>query len=82
MVFVNNSATLFEDIERFKQQFSGSYTSWDDIKKALDERENDPVGSIFGYSVSSEWLDKCYGFEIDKVDVKNTYIRYIGIWKT
>lgn len=82
MVFVNNSATLFEDIERFKQQFPGSYTSCDDIKKALDKRENDPVGSIFGYSVSSEWLDKCYGFEIDKVDVKNTYIRYIGIWKT
>lgn len=81
MVFVNNSATLFEDIKRFKQQFPGSYTTWDELKKALDGRADDPVGSIFGYSVSSEWLDKCYGFEIDKVDPQNTHILYLGTWK-
>lgn len=81
MVFVNNSATLFEDIKRFKQQFPGSYTTWDELKKALDGRADDPVGSTFGISVAGEYEDKCYGFEIDKVDPKNTYILYLGTWK-
>lgn len=81
MVFVNNSVTLFEDMERFKQQFPGSYTTWDELKKALDERENDPVGSTFGISVAWEYEDKCYGFEIDKVDPQNTHILYLGTWK-
>lgn len=82
MVFIDNIVSLHEDIAYYSQRFPKSHTTYEDLKKALDERENDPVGSIFGYSVSSEWLDKCYGFEIDKVDVKNTYIRYIGTWKT
>ena len=82
MVFIDNIVSLHEDIAYYSQRFPNSHTTYEDLKKALDGRENDPVGSIFGYSVSSEWLDKCYGFEIDKVDVKNTYIRYIGIWKT
>ena len=61
--------------------FPDSFTTYDEIRKNLKGRENDPVGSIFGVSVAGENLDKCYGFEIDKEDAQNTYIRYIGIWK-
>ena len=81
MVFVNNSATLFEDIERFKQMFPESYTGWDEIKKALDGRHDDPKGSVFGISVAEEWQDMCFGFEIDEVDLQNTHILYLGLWK-
>lgn len=81
MVFVNNSVTLFEDMERFKKLFPGSYTTWDELKKALDKRADDPVGSTFGVSVAGEYEDKCYGFEIDKVDPQNTHILYLGTWK-
>lgn len=82
MLFVNNIVDLLEDIERYKQQFPGSYTTYDKIKKSLAEREDDPMGSTFGISVADEWPDKCYGFEVDKVNATQTYFQYLGTWKT
>lgn len=82
MVFIDNIVNLHEDIAYYKRMFPDSFTTYDEIRKNLKGRENDPVGSIFGVSVAGENLDKCYGFEIDKEDAQNTYIRYIGIWKT
>ena len=35
MLFVNNLADLLEDIERYKQQFPGSYTPYSEIRKTL-----------------------------------------------
>lgn len=82
MVFVNNIMDLHEDIGRYQQRFPQSYKSWDEIKKALVERKDDPMGSTFGISVADEWPDKCYGFEVDKVNAEHTYFQYLGTWKT
>ena len=82
MLFVNNLANLMEDIERYKQQFPGSYTSYSEIRKALEKREDDPMGSTFGISIAGEWQDRCYGFEVDKVNATQTFFRYLGTWKT
>lgn len=43
---------------------------------------NPDEGAVFGVEVASDWNDKCYGFEIDKVTSDNTYVQYVGIWKT
>lgn len=82
MLFVNNLADLLEDIERYKQQFPGSYTTYSEIRKTLVKRKDDPMGSTFGISVAGEWQDKCYGFEVDKVNATQTYFQYLGTWKT
>ena len=34
MLFVNNLADLLEDIERYKQQFPGSYTPYSEIMES------------------------------------------------
>lgn len=82
MLFVNNLNDLLEDIERYKQMFPGSYTTYDNIRKKLGERKDEPMGSTFGFSVADEWPDKCYGFEVDKVNATQTYFHYLGTWKT
>ena len=82
MFHVMGLFNLTHDIEKYKQMFPETYTSIDTIFKTLEERENDPVGSIFGVSVADDWCDKCYGFEVDKTDPKRTFFHYAGVWKT
>ena len=81
MVFIDNIVSLHEDIAYYSQRFPNSHTTYEDLKKALDKRADDPVGSTFGLSVAGEYEDKCYGFEIDKVAPQYTHILYLGTWK-
>lgn len=82
MIFIDNCQDLLIDIEEYKKKFPETHMSYYDIKKNLEERFNDPVGSVFGIEVAKDWLDKCYGFEVDRVTPENTIFRYVGIWKT
>ncbi len=68
-------------VAEYKEKFPNSYTSMDEIEKTLRERQYDPVGQVFGISVSAEWLDRCFGFEVDKVTPDSVYFQYLGIWK-
>ena len=81
MVFIDNIHDLLEDIERYKQMFPASHTSFEQINEQLEAKDGEPVGSTFGISVADDWEDKCYGFESDKVTPQNTIFRYVGIWK-
>lgn len=82
MVIINNGMDLHNDMQFYKKKFSETYTTENDIKSIVYAHENDPVGSVFGIQVASDFEDKCYGFEIDKVDAKRTFVQYVGIWKT
>lgn len=64
-MFIVHAYDLNEDIERYKELFPESYTSYDAVKEKLRTRMDDPVGAKFGIEVSSEWQDKCFGFEVD-----------------
>lgn len=82
MIIIEKFQDLLEDIERYKQQFPKTHLPYKEIKEALEKRENDPVGSMFGINVATDWEDKCYGFEIDRVTPQATHILYVGVWKT
>lgn len=82
MVIIDNIIDLAEAIEDYKGMFPDTYTPMEQIKAIIAEREDSPMGYVFGISVSSEWSDKCYGFEIDKIKGNRTYVRYLGIWKS
>lgn len=82
MIFIDRIHDLLEDIERYTRQFPETHLSYGDIKKALEKRENDPVGVVFGINVATDWKDKCYGFEVDRVTPDSTIFLYSGTWKT
>ena len=73
---------LIEDMEAYKRQFPDTIVPYEKIKESLEERVNDPVGSTFGLSIATDWEDKCYGFEVERVTPKATVFRYCGTWKT
>lgn len=81
-ILIDNCIDLAEHIEEYKRLFPDSYTDMKIIEKRLKERENEPCGCVFGIEVSTEWQDKCFGFEIDKVTPTTVYFRYMGVWKT
>lgn len=82
MVFINNYMDLQNDMRFYKQEFPSTHTTYRSIKTVVDRHDGDPVGAVFGVEVASDWNEKCYGFEIDKVSSENTYVQYVGIWKT
>lgn len=82
MIFIDRIHDLLEDIDRYKRQFPETHLSYEDIKEALKKRENDPVGAVFGINVATDWEDKCYGFEVDRVTPDSTIFLYSGTWKT
>lgn len=82
MVQIDNIIDLAEAVKDYKGMFPDTYTTMEQIKALLAEKEYEPMGCVFGVSVSSEWPDKCYGFEIDKIKGEITYVRYLGIWKS
>ena len=82
MIFIDRIHDLLEDIERYTIQIPETHLSYGDIKKALEKRENDPVGVVFGINVATDWKDKCYGFEVDRVTPDSTIFLYSGTWKT
>lgn len=81
-MFIVHCHDLNHDIERYKEMFPESYTSYDAVKERLQTRMDDPVGAKFGIEVSSEWQDKCFGFEVDKQTPRATHFVYLGTWKT
>lgn len=81
-MFIVHCHDLNQDIERYKEMFPDSYTSYDSVKERLQTRMDDPVGAKFGIEVSSEWQDKCFGFEVDKQTPRTTHFVYLGTWKT
>lgn len=82
MAIIERFQDLVEDMEAYKQQFPDTFVPYAKIKESLQERVNDPVGSIFGLSVATDWEDKCYGFEVDRVTPETTVFIYCGTWKT
>ena len=82
MIFSNNVHDLLERIEEYKKMFPNTYTTFEQIKQSLEKHEEGPNGGTFGIEVSSEWEDRCYGFEVDRMDSRNTYFQFLGMWKT
>lgn len=83
MVFINNYMDLHNDMRFYQEKFPSTHTTYSSIIKTIVNRhDGDPVGAVFGVEVASDWNEKCYGFEIDKVTSENTYVQYVGIWKT
>ena len=82
MVFINNYMDLLNDMRFYKQKFPSTHNTMKSIKTIVNRHHGDPVGSVFGVEVASDWNEKCYGFEIDRVTSDNTYVYYVGIWKT
>ena len=82
MIIIENYQDLLIRIEEYKRMFPNSYTTVEEIKKQLASDEFRPVGEVFGISVSSEWSDKCYGFEVDRQTPTTCFYRYLGIWKS
>ena len=82
MIFIDGIHDLLEDIEKYKMQFPETHLPYEKVKQALEKRENDPVGSVFGINVATDWEDKCYGFEVDRVRPDATIFLYCGTWKT
>lgn len=82
MVFINYYMDLQNDMRFYQEKFPSTHTTYNSIKTIVDRHDGDPVGTVFGVEVASDWNEKCYGFEIDKVTSENTYVQYVGIWKT
>lgn len=82
MIIIERFQDLVEDMETYKNMFPDTHVPYKRIKEILEEHYNDPVGSMFGIQVSSDWEDKCYGFEIDRVFPNATHVLYSGVWKT
>ena len=82
MVFINNYMDLQNDMHFYREEFPSTYTTLSSIKAVVNRHDGFPVGVVFGVEVASDWNEKCYGFEIDKVTSENTYVQYVGIWKT
>ena len=78
---IDNGIDLINDIKEYEAMFPNTYTTLEDIEANLIDKANNPVSGVFGIEVSSEWPDKCYGFEIDRIIGKTTFIKYMGIWK-
>lgn len=73
---------LQNDMHFYQEKFPSTHTTYNSIKTIVNGHDGDPVGAVFGVEVASDWNEKCYGFEIDKVTSENTYVQYVGIWKT
>jgi hypothetical protein len=73
---------LQNDMHFYQEKFPSTHTTYNSIKTIVNGHDVDPVGAVFGVEVASDWNEKCYGFEIDKVTSENTYVQYVGIWKT
>lgn len=82
MVFINNYMDLQNDMHFYQEKFPSTHTTYNSIKTIVNGHDGDHVGAVFGVEVASDWNEKCYGFEIDKVTSENTYVQYVGIWKT
>lgn len=82
MFLFDRVTDLLTDLQVYKNEFPNTYTKLEEVKEICSNHENDPVGSVFGVQVASDWQDKCYGFEIDKIIGETTIIRYVGTWKT
>lgn len=80
MALIENTDDIIRDIGVYEAMFPDSYTSYESIKQALDGLE-DEKNSVFGIQVSSEWPDRCYGFEIKKEILRVPIFRYIGLFK-
>ena len=80
-IMIDNCQDLLIDIQKYEKQFPDTHTKYETIKNIAKQHDEDPPGSTFGIEVASDWEDKCYGFEIDRIIRDITYIRYVGIWK-
>lgn len=81
-IMIDNCQDLFIDMQKYEKRFPDTHTKYETISEIIKRHEEDPPGSVFGIEVASDWEDKCYGFEIDKIIRSVTFIKYVGIWKT
>lgn len=81
-IMIDNCIDLAERIAEYKAKFPDTHTDMRTIEKHLQERENDPCGGVFGIEVASDWQDKCFGFEVDRVTPTTIFFRFLGVWKT
>lgn len=81
-VNIQNLYELAERIEEYITKFPKTHTTIEDIQDGLLEeyRRTNGNSSIFGFQVSPEWEDRCYGFEF--VSHKPITYKFIGMFKT
>ena len=82
VIIINNVHDLMDRIEEYRRMFPKTYTTFEEIKNCLEKNAEGPCGGVFGIEVSSEWEDRCYGFEVDRVTPKCTYFQFLGMWKS
>lgn len=75
---------LNHDIEYYKSMFPATFLTLERIHENLweDFKRNDGNTGLFGMSVSSEWPDKCYGFEFVGFAFGEIRYKYVGICKS
>ena len=73
---------LMERIAEYANKFPDNYTTYEQIEDTLQERSEDPIGSMLGIPVSPEWEDRCYGFEVLGIDGDVAIVNYIGLMKS
>lgn len=93
MVYIENSFELWDDYTYYKHEYPNSYTTKDDlINIILSNQDNAPtqeqyeewgVGLIFGISVSDEYENRCYEFELVDFnkDKDRVLVKYVGLAK-
>lgn len=78
-VIINGLKKLLSDIEYYKKMFPKTHTTIESIKDTLSA---DPYECIAGIEVSSEWEDKCYAFEVEKITPRgDVFCKYLGVSK-
>lgn len=86
MVYIENSFQLWEDYTYYKNKYPNSYTTKDDLIKSIfattqEDEELVGVGWSFGISVSDEYENRCYEFEIVDFNEDRVLVKYVGLAK-
>ena len=81
---INGVVELMQHIAEYAVMFPNTYTTFEWIEDALQhmcDSGHGLGGGPFGFEVSPEWEDKCYGFEVERIEGEQVYFKYLGIWK-
>ena len=80
---INEVVQLCKDIAYYANMFPDvEPVTYDQIEQNIEKyQDRYNVGDTFGYSVSPEWEDKCFCFQVLIKDETQFVVQYIGVYK-
>ena len=80
---IKNVVQLLKDIAYYNNMFPDAEPfSYDGFEQSIEEHQDDwPEGLICGISVSPEWEDKCFVFDVLENNGKSFVVEYKGVGK-